>query len=192
MPHTKALRHEEGRRVGAQDGVHPIRYDGVLARSLPQLARLWIASLPPPYARIWGDRGEDGGRRVGKPAPLVVRAGFLPQSIHTAGDARWTSCRTFSTSRGRAARRGAETQRLEGRDLNVWREAPVPCAWIRPRRAEVGVHGSCLRVSASQRENLLQPMPRSRRCHGNGPRNVSTCMRQIRPLRRRDAEAVGS
>ncbi len=33
----------------------PIRYDGVLARRLPQLARLGIASLPPPYARIWGD-----------------------------------------------------------------------------------------------------------------------------------------
>ena len=74
MPHTKARRHEEGRRVGAQDGGHPIRYDGVLARSLPQRARLWIASLTPPYARICGDRGEDGGWRVGKPAPLWSEA----------------------------------------------------------------------------------------------------------------------
>jgi len=53
MPHTRTRRHEEGTRVGAQDGVHPIRYDGVLACSLPQLTRLWIASLPPPYAGIW-------------------------------------------------------------------------------------------------------------------------------------------
>ena len=56
MPHSKTRRHEEGRRVGAQDGVHPIRYDGVLARSLPPSVRLWIASLPPPYAWIWGMR----------------------------------------------------------------------------------------------------------------------------------------
>jgi hypothetical protein len=34
MPHTRTRRHEEGTRVGAQDGVHPTRYDGVLA-SLP-------------------------------------------------------------------------------------------------------------------------------------------------------------
>jgi hypothetical protein len=90
--------------------------------------------------------------------PSLVRAGFLPQPIDTAGAARWTSCGTFSTSPGRSARRGAEAQGLEGRDLNARREAPVPCAWIKPRRAGVDVHGSCLRVSASQRENLLQPI----------------------------------
>ena len=51
---------------------------------------------------------------------------------------------------------------------------------------------SCLRVSASRRENLLQPIPRSGRCHGNEPRNVSTCRRQSRPQRCGDAEALGS
>ncbi len=46
----------------------PIRYDGVLARSLPQLARLGIASPPPPYARIWV-HGPSGRM----PLPLSMR-----------------------------------------------------------------------------------------------------------------------
>jgi len=33
-----------------------MRYEGVLERSLPQLARLGIASFPTPYARIWARR----------------------------------------------------------------------------------------------------------------------------------------
>jgi hypothetical protein len=39
----------------------PIRYDGVLARSLPQFARLRIASFPMPYARIWANPGTGDG-----------------------------------------------------------------------------------------------------------------------------------
>ncbi len=66
MPRTKTRRHEEGRRVAAQDGVHPIRHNGVRARSLPQPALLRIASFPPP------DGGE--GRAItGKGCLLGLR-----------------------------------------------------------------------------------------------------------------------
>ncbi len=51
---------------------------------------------------------------------------------------------------------------------------------------------SCLSVSAPRRESLLKPMPRSGPCHWNEPRNVSKRMRQSRPQRRGDAEALGS
>jgi hypothetical protein len=37
----------------------PIRYDGVLARSLPPLTCLWIQSFRPPYAGIWAVREPD-------------------------------------------------------------------------------------------------------------------------------------
>ena len=60
------------------------------------------------------------------------------------------------------------------------------------RRGDAEALGSRLRVSASQQENLLQPVPRSGRCHWNEPRNVSKHMRQSRPQRRGDAEALGS
>ena len=49
-----------------------------------------------------------------------------------------------------------------------------------------------LSVSAPRRESLLKPMPRSGPCHWNEPRNVSKRMRQSRPQRRGDAEALGS
>ena len=51
--------HEDTKKAGAwvrKPGFVPIRYDGVLARSLPQLARLRIASFPPPLRRDLGNR----------------------------------------------------------------------------------------------------------------------------------------
>ena len=56
MAHTKIPRHAEGWPVGAQDDVHPIRYHRVLARSLPQLARPKITSLPPDDTRSSAQR----------------------------------------------------------------------------------------------------------------------------------------
>ena len=41
------------KQPAAMPGWQPIRHDRVVARSLPQLARLRIASFPPPGARIW-------------------------------------------------------------------------------------------------------------------------------------------
>ena len=67
-------------------------------------------------------------------------------------------------------------------------EAKDPAENRRRRDAEAVL--SCLRVSASQRENLLQPMSRSGRCHTNEPRSVSRPMKLSRPQRRRNAEAV--
>ena len=52
-------------------------------------------------------------------------------------------------------------------------EAKLP-----PRRGDAEVGGPCLRVSASQRAILLQPILPSRRCHSNPSRNVPTSMRQ--------------
>ncbi len=59
----------------------PMRYDGVLARSLPQLARLRIASFPTPYARIWAGTGNAQGTRLlrKKSAGTIARiAAFQP------------------------------------------------------------------------------------------------------------------
>ena len=54
----------------AGPGFMPIRYDGVLARSLPHPARLWIERFPPPpYAGSWGNP------RVHRPG-IVRRLGF--------------------------------------------------------------------------------------------------------------------
>ena len=68
----------------------PIRYDGVLARSLPPLARLRIASFRHPYAVIWVGRhggfiwiwGRAAGRvsfwERGRPGPLGRDAAACP------------------------------------------------------------------------------------------------------------------
>ena len=60
--------------MGAQDGVHPIRYDGVLARSLPPLNRLRFASFPRPHARIWAVPNPRGATRGCRCSRSVVCA----------------------------------------------------------------------------------------------------------------------
>ena len=90
-------------------------------------------------------RMEAGG--LENPPPFGPR-GILPQPIHTARDARWTSCRTFSTSRGRTARGGAETQRLEGESLNL--EAAVGVGISQTLRWSQR-HGPCCRPRALTR-----------------------------------------
>ena len=52
----------------------PIRYDGVLARSLPPLARLRFASFPRPHARIWAVPNPRGATRSCRGSRSVVCA----------------------------------------------------------------------------------------------------------------------
>ncbi len=85
----------------------PIRYDGVLARSLPQLARLGIASLPPPYARIW--------------APPIHASGSEPEAA--------VGLRTNPPS-GRAHGWGHAVGRLPSHGSKVEGCITPGCSWI--------------------------------------------------------------
>ena len=69
----------------------PIRYDGVLARSLPQLARLRIASFPTPCARSWVEP-KASPRAVGR-VPSRGGEDAKPPGVEgrmAAASCRWT------------------------------------------------------------------------------------------------------
>ena len=112
----------------------PIRHDGVLARSLRQLARLGIASLRPPYARIWGflrpgpawqgvrARGSGLGRN---PAPGV--RSWEARDPH-AGGLRQASCQHGVMAEGPGRKLGHPCDRIL-RGMVAWREGiPAACS----------------------------------------------------------------